>query len=267
MEDNLEPTTANKEWARYLTTIEDIVTDSVTTDHGHTNPLETIQISLTNPLETNCSNLQNRLLNAFDLNKFATITQTPLMLPKEIALSKSMNTDKSTFQQNNLALYLIPLCDVVSRYHPLGICKEFVSTLMNQPKHLNKLSDEIRLRPNQTEAITVPFYPKLIDAEPVAQAELSLKQKLSNLLNDHNIEVPTIKWANKKRPRKICPVIIGSATNKRPSFLQKNNEIVIALIDTAMGAKSQSNKTKQNNQSKKNFQVEKRRSIRIMNVA
>lgn len=254
-----EASPTNIEWARYLTSIEDIVGDGATGDQGQPNPLDSINITLQNPLENSSNDLQSRLFNAFGLNEFTEMTKTPIVMSTPATASEPMDAQESSSEQKHKTLYLIPFCDVVARYHPFDICKDFVSKLMSQPEHFNKLSNEIRLRTAQRDNITVPFQPKLLRPEPIA--ELTLKQKLEAIRDAKDIEIPVI-GEQKKRPRKIRPVIYEDAKNKRPLLNHETGEIGI-IPNGSASTEENEDKAKPNNQK---ITAEKRRSVRITNV-
>lgn len=197
-----ETAAPNIEWARYLTSIDDIVND---VDGGDRSlPLESLSATLTNPLEIHTDDLHNqlqhRVIDAFELSDYLKLVDG---LPPSTQRGKQIVQNERTDSTNreNASLYLIPLSDAVTRYHPFDMCKEFIEKLQNQPRYLQKLLDEIKTGAERQ--IIIRFHPKY--EKPKAPVKLTLKEKLA-LIQKENVEIPIIRDIKKKRSRKAPPI-------------------------------------------------------------
>lgn len=139
--DETSPATLNIEWARYLTSIDDIVSD--TNGGEHAMSLDALCASLANPLQIDTDDLQNRFIHRFNLADYLELADG---LPPPTPRRKHNASDDcpQPVNRHNASLYLIPLSDAATRYDPFDMCKQFVEQMRTHSRHLQKLLDEPR---------------------------------------------------------------------------------------------------------------------------
>lgn len=194
----------NIEWAKYLTSIDEIISDVNGADPNGAIPLDSLSASLMNPLESSTVDIQKRVINTFSLNEYARLAH---ILPVPSCSNPRPNPAnvRSPKNQSAASLYVIPLSNDITRYRPFDRCKEFVDFLKDQPKFLQTILEDINETASIKEQRVIPFRPKYVQPKP--PAELTLKQKIE-LIRQADVEVPTIKECPMKRPRKIRPDVI-----------------------------------------------------------
>lgn len=194
----------NIEWAKYLTSIDEIISDVNGADPNGSISLDSLSASLMNPLENSTVDIQQRVINAFSLNEYARLAHI-LPVPSCSNPPPSPTNVRSPKKQSAASLYLIPLSNDITRYRPFDRCKEFVDFLKDQPKFLQTILEDINEAPTIKEPRVIPFRPKHVQPKP--PVELTLKQRIE-LIRQADIEIPTIKECPRKRPRKIRPIVI-----------------------------------------------------------
>lgn len=200
---NANESSSNIEWARYLTSIDDIVSDAIGGDQ--TIPLESLSATLSDPLQSDTDReLQHRVIEAFGLGELLKLADgLPPPISRRPHYVDGSYTNLTMDSISNGSLYLIPLSDGTTRYQPFDMCKQFVEQLKDQPKSLRKLIDEIRAG-NQRQVV-IRFRPKY--ETPRAPARLTMKEKLA-MIQAEEVHIPLMTEAKKRRCRKSAPILI-----------------------------------------------------------
>jgi hypothetical protein len=198
---------SNIEWAKYLTSIDDIIHDVNGPDPNGTTSLDSLTASLINPLESNAVDIQNHVINTFSLNEYARLAHI-LPVPSCSNLKPYQPSVRSPINPSTASLYLIPLSHDIARYRPFDRCKEFVDFLKDQPNYLQTILEDVSEYAAVKEQRTISFRPKYEQPKP---AELTLKQKIE-MIRTANIEIPIMNGSPMKRPRKTRPSIITESS-------------------------------------------------------
>lgn len=199
---------SNIEWAKYLTSIDDIINDVNAPDPNGITSLDSLTASLVNPLESSAVDIQNHVIDTFSLNEYARLAHI-LPVPSCSNLKPHQPSVRSPVNPSTASLYLIPLSHDIARYRPFDRCKEFVDFLKDQPNYLQTIVEDVSEYTAVKEQRTISFRPKYEQPKPL---ELTLKQKIE-LIRQANIEIQTINGSPMKRPRKIRPSIMTKSIN------------------------------------------------------